>query len=189
MLIPQNIISTYTGLDFNVINPRPSDIKIEDIAHALSMQCRAGGHYNQFYSVAQHSISCCREAKARGLSTEVQLCCLLHDASEAYLNDIPRPIKEDDYKEKEEKLQKVIFSALAPQVYNLFFEENAAWQEIDDTMLFWEFETFYKTDTKRNPIPEKQKISVELRKQFIPFEIVQTEFIMLYNELMRKLTP
>ena len=184
-LTPKNVISTFTGLDFNVVEPKESDIKIEDIAHALSLMCRANGHFNQFYSVAQHSMSCCKEAKARGLSKEIQLCCLLHDASEAYLCDIPRPIKDEAYKKREEALEKVIFKALAPQVYDLFFEEHSPWIEIDDVMLYWEFETFFKTKEKRNPIPKSQNINIELRKQVVPFDVVRTEFLMMYNELVR----
>jgi 5'-deoxynucleotidase YfbR-like HD superfamily hydrolase len=60
-----------------------------DIAHALSLVCRANGHFPHFFSVAQHSINCMKEAAARGYSTRVQLGCLLHDGSEAYLSDIP----------------------------------------------------------------------------------------------------
>lgn len=79
---------TYTGRQFWPEDPRPSDIHVLDIAHALSMQCRFGGHCREFYSVAQHSvlvsIACDPAAALWGL---------LHDASEAYLVDVPRPAK------------------------------------------------------------------------------------------------
>ena len=78
-------ITTYTGEDFTPLSPSENLICIEDIAHALSMMCRANGHFVRFYSVAQHSINCAGEAKARGLSVKVQIACLLHDASEASL--------------------------------------------------------------------------------------------------------
>jgi len=87
-------ITTYTGEDFKPLSPDAKQIHIEDIAHALSLMCRANGHFVRFYSIAQHSINCAIEAKARGLSVKVQTACLLHDGSEAYLLDITRPVKE-----------------------------------------------------------------------------------------------
>lgn len=103
-------ITTFSGEKFNPLNPDVEKIKIGDIAHALSMLCRANGHFKSFYSVAQHSINCANEAKARGYSLRVQLACLLHDASEAYLSDITRPVKEKftQYHEFEKNLQNVI---------------------------------------------------------------------------------
>ena len=102
----KNIISTFTGQSFNILTPDPATVKIEDIAHALSLLCRANGHFNRFYSVAEHSINCCKEAAARGYDKTIQLCCLLHDASEAYMCDIPRPIKGRAYMENEDRLEK-----------------------------------------------------------------------------------
>lgn len=81
-------IQTYTGRQFWPLDPRPEEIFIEDIAHALSMQCRFGGHVKAFYSVAQHSV----EVSNVVLRTH-GLWGLLHDASEAYLVDLPRPLK------------------------------------------------------------------------------------------------
>ena len=86
-------ITTVTGKHFYPLNPNRKDIDVEDIAHALSLICRANGHFKHFYSVAQHSIACAAEAAARGCSLEVTLGCLLHDASEAYLCDVTRPVK------------------------------------------------------------------------------------------------
>jgi len=81
-------IQTYSGRRFNPTNPNPDAVVIQDIAHALSMQCRFTGHTKKFYSVAQHSVyvsHICNEEDA--------LWGLLHDASEAYLVDVPRPLK------------------------------------------------------------------------------------------------
>ena len=63
-----NFITTYTGIDFYIIDPHIDDINATDIAHALSLTCRANGHYKHFYSITQHSINCFKEAKARGYS-------------------------------------------------------------------------------------------------------------------------
>ncbi len=82
-------MQTYTGRQFWPLDPRPEEIFIEDIAHALSMQCRYAGHCLRFYSVAEHSVLL---ARAMGNSADARWA-LLHDASEAYLVDVPRPVK------------------------------------------------------------------------------------------------
>lgn len=81
-------ILTKTGRRFDLIDPKPHDIDPEDIAHALSNLCRFTGHTREFYSVAQHCVlvSCL-------VSREHMLSALLHDATEAYVNDIASPIK------------------------------------------------------------------------------------------------
>lgn len=81
-------IQTFTGVHFYPLDPRPCEILIEDIAHALSMQCRYSGHVNRFYSVAEHSIRV-----AELVPRELRLLALMHDAAEAYLVDLPRPLK------------------------------------------------------------------------------------------------
>ena len=57
---------TYTGLLVNPMNIQDGDIRTEDIAHALSLLCRGGGHMKQLYTVGQHCLNCTNEAKARG---------------------------------------------------------------------------------------------------------------------------
>lgn len=79
---------TFSGKQFWPMSPRVEDVCIEDIAHALSMLCRYGGHCLRFYSVAEHSV-----LLSRAVSPENALWALLHDAAEAYLVDVPRPIK------------------------------------------------------------------------------------------------
>jgi len=81
-------MQTFTGRRFWPLDPAPGDIFIEDIAHALSRLCRYNGHCLRFYSVAEHSVHL-----ARHVSRASALWALLHDASEAYLADIPRPLK------------------------------------------------------------------------------------------------
>lgn len=85
---PKDWIQTFTGKQFWPLDPRPEEVCIEDIAHGLSMKCRYNGHTKMFYSVAEHSIHV-----SHWLPTGLQLWGLLHDAGEAYLPDVPRPIK------------------------------------------------------------------------------------------------
>ena len=86
--IPNSAIVTYSGRVIEPLNPDPAQIDIEDIAHALANQCRFTGHTREFYSVAQHSVLVSYEC-----APEDALWGLLHDASEAYLADIARPVK------------------------------------------------------------------------------------------------
>jgi hypothetical protein len=98
-------IETYTGKKLDFLDPKPEQIDIEDIATALSNECRFGGHTSNFYSVAEHSV-----LVATICPPDKQLTGLLHDASEAYLRDIASPIKPhlQNYKVIEEKLMAAI---------------------------------------------------------------------------------
>ena len=128
-------IKTYTGVMFVPLNPESELIDIFDIAHALSMLCRANGHFRSFYSVGRHCINCAMEAKAKGYSERVQLACLLHDASEAYLSDVTRPVKHElpKYLEIEKPLQNAIWQKYLGSA--LTEEENSQVFHIDDAML------------------------------------------------------
>lgn len=98
-------IQTAMGGQFWPMDPRPEDIDIEDVSRALSLLCRFGGHCLRFYSVAEHSV-----LLASKVSPENRLWALLHDASEAYLVDVPRPIKPflEGYREAEDKIMRAV---------------------------------------------------------------------------------
>lgn len=83
-----NFMQSYTGKKFYSLDPRPEDIDIVDIAHALSMQCRYNGHYRRFYSVAEHCV-----LLSKLFTAEYALWALLHDETEAYVGDMVRPLK------------------------------------------------------------------------------------------------
>ena len=82
-------IQTYTGRKFFPLDPSHQDVCIDDIAHALALKCRYTGHCREFYSVAQHSVFV-----SRMVPQADALWGLLHDAAEAYLPDVARPIKD-----------------------------------------------------------------------------------------------
>jgi uncharacterized protein len=107
-----NYIQTFSGIRFYLLDPRAEDVNAYDIAHSLSNNCRFTGHTKEFYSVATHSILCADQARKDGMSAKIQLYCLLHDGSEAYLNDIARPLKEilgTLYTDMEDTVQEVIY--------------------------------------------------------------------------------
>jgi 5'-deoxynucleotidase YfbR-like HD superfamily hydrolase len=107
---PSSIL-TSTGIWFDVLNPISSLIDLQDIASALSKLCRFGGHYRQFYSVAEHSILASEMVRKRyGNNIELMRWALLHDASEAYVVDIPRPAKRQlaEYVKIEDAIQRAV---------------------------------------------------------------------------------
>lgn len=108
----KNWIQTFTGRKFFPLEPNIDEIDIRDIAHALSMLCRYVGHVSKFYSVAEHSVRISRKLEERGYGLDIQRWGLLHDASEAYLGDVSRPVKHQKamsgYRDAEEILQALI---------------------------------------------------------------------------------
>lgn len=89
MTMGATTIETFSGHKLNVFDIDDKAIDIVDIAHALSMACRFNGHLQKFLSVAEHSI-----IVASMVEEKHQLAALLHDAAEAYITDVPRPIKQ-----------------------------------------------------------------------------------------------
>lgn len=87
-------MQTAKGNAFFPYAAKPEDFDIEEIAHALSNICRFGGHTLEFYSVAQHSVIVADAIIAQGRLIYA-LEGLLHDAAEAYIGDMIRPIKHD----------------------------------------------------------------------------------------------
>lgn len=110
----QGEILTYTGRYIDALNPDISRIHILDIAHALSNLCRFGGHCPSFYSVAEHSLLVADLMEDAGYRGDALLVGLLHDSEEAYLIDIPSPIKRQfpDYAAAGVRLRKAIFESL-----------------------------------------------------------------------------
>ncbi len=174
-----NNIRTYTGLIFDPMKMRPGEVRIEDIAHALSMMTRANGHLNSFYSIAQHCLNCTAEAQSRGLDERICLACLLHDASECYIADIPRPVKHrlKGYAEMEERVSKTVFEAFG--LSGLKQHEFDIIGTIDDALLYYEFEalTGHIINTNRPFISMAHDFSQKDIKE------VEREFLAKFGEL------
>lgn len=94
-----DFMQVWTGGIYWPLDPRAEEVYIEDIAHSLAMQCRYGGHCSPYYSVAEHSVHV-----SRLVPPHMALLGLLHDATEAYLSDVIRPLKRHltNYKEIEQ---------------------------------------------------------------------------------------
>lgn len=172
-------ILTYTGKYFNPTQPDKKDIDIRDIAHALSLLCRANGHFKTFYSVGQHSINCMREARARGYSKRVQFACLLHDASEAYLSDVTTPVKQKllEYQAFEQPLQDMIWLKYLGEA--LEADEIEQVFDIDRAVLYGEFEALMNgsldgTASALCSVPEYA---------FESFEKTEEEFMLCFEAL------
>jgi 5'-deoxynucleotidase YfbR-like HD superfamily hydrolase len=101
----ENFIRTFTGKKFDYLTASVDDIDIEDIANALSNVCRFNGHLPEFYSVAQHSVLC-----SLIVPVEHAFEALMHDAAEAYVQDIPDPLKAllPDYRRIEDQVDGLI---------------------------------------------------------------------------------
>ena len=176
-----NNIRTYTGIRMDPFDIQPHQVRIEDIAHALAMMVRANGHIKSFYSIAQHSINCALEAQNRGLNRRIQLACLLHDAAECYLADIPRPVKHRlaGYAEAEKRVSEAVFKALGVDPTN---EEWAMVDDIDDAILYYEFEALADTQIRKSA----PYISMEHNFSIKPIEETERDFLNMFNRLSEK---
>jgi 5'-deoxynucleotidase YfbR-like HD superfamily hydrolase len=164
--VPKDCIRTNSGLYINIFDPSPEMICIEDIAHGLARQPRFAGHLNRHYSVAQHSIHCYERALP-----ENKMVALLHDASEAYMLDMPTPIKArmPEYKEHEHHLMSVIakkFGFVYP--YN-----HPEIKEIDTLMVNLEWDML----VEKNDMSFKCLTAIQAKKEFLRvyYEICKCE--------------
>lgn len=166
-----DFIQVYTGIKFYPLNPRSEDVDIADIAHSLSLKCRYGGHCSKFYSVAEHSVYV-----SQYVSQENALWGLLHDAGEAYLADIPRPIKGSltGFKELEANVMKAVCAK-----YNLVETEPADIKRVDTAILADEYEELMKKTVKWY-LPENP-LGVQIHG-YLP-EVAEAMFLMRFNEL------
>ena len=127
-------VATYTGRQFWPLDVRPEDISIHDIARALAFQCRFNGHLTAFYSVAEHSVRVSRALEDAGHNEETQMWGLMHDAPEAYIGDMVRPLKKSPGMEAYNATDVRILSAVADR-FDLYPVVPAAVWKVDDALL------------------------------------------------------
>lgn len=171
-------IKTYTGKHFDPIDPDMSMIDILDIAHALSFICRGTGQVKSFFSVGQHCINAAKEAAARGYSQRVILACLIHDASEAYMSDVPRPFKHTlpKYMLLEDKLLNLIYEKFLGSP--LTEEEYALVKSVDNDLLYYDLKVLLN---EIGDAPEPL-LHIALNYNFVPFEQIEKNFLKLYDQ-------
>lgn len=172
-------MNTYSGKKFSVLHPDMDSIDVVDIAHALSLLCRGNGHVKHFYSVAQHCINCAKLAKARNLSVKLQFACLLHDASEAYMSDVIRPLKKDlpYYVEIEDQLLEVIFEKYGIKEY----VNHKSVKAIDDALCHYDLKHLLNLDIEVEELEYIPDISFKN-----PMD-VEKEYIEVFEQLKREL--
>lgn len=166
-------MQTFSGRQFWPLDPRPEEVFIEDIAHALSLLCRYGGHCVRFYSVAEHCVLMA-DAAPLGLARAA----LLHDASEAYLSDVIRPIKR--YLGNYLECEKAIERAIADR-FELEWPMPPFVKRMDDAMLADESVQAMADPPKDWCLPEP-KLGVTL--QFWTSTRAEEEFLRRFKEFV-----
>lgn len=172
------VINTYSGKQVDIEDPKAETIEIEDIAHALSFICRGCGNTKIFFPVARHCVYCAKEAKARGASDVVVLACLLHDASEAYMTDIPKPIKDNllpQYRVYENRLLDCIYKKFLGRT--LTQEEKQQVDEVDHALLMYDLKFLLGMDVE---LPE---LHIDLKYEFELFERSEQEYLTVFRTL------
>lgn len=163
------------GEYFKFLDPSNSNFDIETIAHSLSHICRFTGHTRVFYSVAQHCV-----ITSHIVSAEHQLAALLHDAAEAFLGDVSKPLKGllPDYAILEKNIERAVFAW-----FGLPETLDKSIKHADLVMLLTE---------ARDLMPEHDNASwalrmgvVPLRETIVPWtsEQAKTNFLQRYREL------
>jgi len=152
-------IETYTGRMVTPLTPNPRTLGITDIAYALANKCRYTGHTAKYYSVAEH----CVLMAQYGLytSTEVARWALLHDAVEAYLPDIPRPLKPGipGWAEIEGRMERAVLTHFQ---LTLRASTREAVKDMDTRILLREAETLLVSGGLNWQIPGKPlRVTVE----------------------------
>ena len=176
-------MNTISGVLLDPANVCAEDIRLYDIAHPLSFNCRGVGQVRHFLSVGQHCINCAKEAEARGYSDRLQLACLLHDGAEAYVSDVIRPVKVllQNYVDLEQAFQDAIYEHFG--LGDLTPEETELIRIVDDDMLWNEAKVLFSLVEDLVPPPLATHPNYDVR----PFQDVEDEFTRMAETLLHRL--
>lgn len=173
-------ILTYTGKMFDTANPNPELIDINDIAHSLANSCRYNGHCRDFYSVAEHSIYVSEQ-----LPENLALWGLLHDATETYVGDVVKPLKNFllDFQKAEEKAMKAV-----AEKFELGLPEPDEVKIADYRMLLTEQEQLfnYQFDFSKHPVKPYDNVRIRCWAPRTAERIFLTRFYELTQQRRRK---
>ena len=197
--------TTYSGKRLSFTNPQSDQICLDDIFQALPQLCRFSGNTKYFYSVAQHSLNCYYVAKNfYQANIETQLACLLHDAAETYISDIPSDLKgyvdektDDMIWEIEENIISCIYDKIFPEYRQRHKILNNISKEIitlvDQRMLLTEYDLLiggYRGDWALSNMPNLAEIDVEKIPILIgnyQISFIRKQFINVFNSLVDKM--
>lgn len=129
-----NWMQTIGGRAFFPLDPRPEDVDIKDIAHALSHVCRFGGHCTKFYSVADHSVRVSDAIRGAGGTVAEQFEGLMHDAAEAYVGDMVWPLKQATDVAGYKRVERLVEATIAER-FQLPREQSAIVKKFDLVLL------------------------------------------------------
>lgn len=184
---------TYTGRRFYPLEPRARDVALEDIAHALSLLCRYTGHVRKFYSVAEHSVYVTSVVATRLLASgksgpanaNVIRWALLHDAAEAYVGDMGRPLKHQPEMSLYRETEARVMGAIAER-FGLIGTEPALVRDVDKEIIGTEArilkwgEGLATVDPLPEMIPELRGVDFGMRP-----EAAESAFLTLWETLER----
>jgi 5'-deoxynucleotidase YfbR-like HD superfamily hydrolase len=193
-------IALQSGQYFDFMNPQPEQILIEDIAKALANTCRYNGHCNRFYSVAEHSVHCAQLAIKEGRPNAVIYAALMHDAAEAYIGDMCKPLKNimPEYQELEKVIELAVdtkfevnrnctnlvktydLQMLKAEKVALFPEDTEDWfgfEEVDTVVI----------DIECNDPDTAEEKFLELYKKYRPFSCTCSINECDFDKVCRKL--
>jgi hypothetical protein len=170
-------IRTNSGKIFDYANTTMESIDINDIAHSLSMNCRFNSQINRFYSVAEHCIIMSRLA-----SPENALWALLHDGTEAYVGDLPSPLKRllPDYCEIEDNIMRVMCDK-----WDLPYDMPREVKRLDQMMLVAEIEEFFGKGASKRLFNIHDEEILDVRFEFMDFDTAKREYLNQFNILTR----
>lgn len=175
-IIAKSWVITYSGKRFNILDPNPADVKIEDIACALARQARFNGHTRFFYSVGQHS---CLGAEISP-TKEIALHMLFHDATEAYVGDLVSPVKAllPDFEIIESRIHWAI-----SQAFNLEYPLPKVVKQIDRRLLATEVRDLITKDLQSWSIGEDEPFDFPI----IPWppEVTEARFLEIAKSLLK----
>lgn len=180
----KDFTATHSGIQFFPLDPIIEHIHIQDIAHALSNICRYGGHTSRFYSVAEHSIHVTKASMVLyPKDTALHLWLLLHDATEAYILDVVKPLKKHlvGYEDIESNLEKAVQKRFnlgpKPEEIIRFFDDSIIWNEKEAVMA----NSVFEWNMKEGPLN-----CVEISKRQVKRKRVKKEFLRLFEELINQ---
>lgn len=174
-------LQTGTGRRVCVLNPRPEEIYVKDIAMALAKQCRFNGMCKSFYSVAQHCVMGSELAeKLYGKEAAKEF--LMHDATEAYVGDLIRPVKVmiPAFRKVEEGFWKAISTK-----FSLPFKHSDECKYIDEVMVTWEKRDLLPNSEEWPRLPDISKMELETLLSW-EWEIAEHFWLKRYEELFLK---